>query len=388
MKEYLIIGAGIVGCSLARELLRNRRGKVIILEKERAVGAHASGRNSGVIHSGINQKPGSMKAAMCVEGSRLLREYCRSRRIPFEERGTVVTAFTREERDVLDRLKSMGDACGVPGLRFLSESERLEREPCSQGGKALFSPTGATVDSLKLLETLAGEAVSLRAELLFEQRVERIRDGRVETADRVFRPDHIVNCAGLYADKIARRMGRGRSLVVFPFRGEYMQVRGVDVRSMIYRAPDLRFPFLSVHLTREPDGTVLGGPTAVLSFGRESYEKQVHVKESLDILLRLRFYLLAAQPGFFKMASQAFKMSFSAAAFRREIEQLIGPVDPGGIVPFRSGIRAQMVDARGRFVMDHRVEISREATHVLNCVSPGMTTSLAFARYLDRSMHG
>jgi L-2-hydroxyglutarate oxidase LhgO len=144
VKEYLIIGAGIVGCSLARELLRNRRGKVIILEKERAVGAHASGRNSGVIHSGINQKPGSMKAAMCVEGSRLLREYCRSRRIPFEERGTVVTAFTREERDVLDRLKSMGDACGVPGLRFLSESERLEREPCSQGGKARWIPSSCS----------------------------------------------------------------------------------------------------------------------------------------------------------------------------------------------------------------------------------------------------
>ncbi|MBD3422791.1 MAG: L-2-hydroxyglutarate oxidase [Chitinivibrionales bacterium] len=387
MRNYLVIGGGIIGCSVARQLLLSKRGRVRIVEKEQRLGVHASGRNSGVIHSGINQKPGSIKARMCVEGSRLLRQFCRGKKVPLRECGTMVVARTSEEYATLTQLMDMGRTCGVEGLQLLSAPQMREIEPRARGFRALLAPTGAVVDSEKLIETLGREVVSLGGEINYGEEVIGIDRKRIVTLTNLYQADHIINCAGLYADKIAHMDGEGLDCKIIPFRGEYLEVHGAEVNSMIYQAPDLRFPFLSVHLTRFTDGTVAAGPTAVLSFGRESYDKQINPGETADFLLDSRFYLLATKPAFLAMAAKAFKLSVSPEAFRREVAKLIGPVLVEQVRPYRSGIRAQMVDKGGNFVQDLLVVFKDTKTHVLNCVSPGMTCSLAFARYIDENIH-
>jgi len=224
----LIIGGGVIGLSVARELARRKQGSVLLVEKESSVGQHASGRNSGVIHSGINQKPRSLKARMCVEGSKRLREYCRDRSVPMNECGTLVIARNQKESSLLDPLYEMGQACGVPGLTLISREELLEREPVSRGIRALLSPKGATVDSKRLTESVADDAKSLGAEIICSCRVLDITGNRVETTQGEFQTRYLINCAGLYADKIAHMMGVGRSYRIIPFRGEYMEIKGCD----------------------------------------------------------------------------------------------------------------------------------------------------------------
>jgi (S)-2-hydroxyglutarate dehydrogenase len=386
-KKYLIIGGGVIGCALARELLLNQRGEVMVLEKESSVGLHASGRNSGVIHSGINQKPGSMKARMCLEGSRLLREYCQKKNVPMNECGTIVIARNERESRTLDSLMKMGTECGVKGLTFLNEQELHNKEPLALAKRALFSPTGATVDSQKLVAALAEEVVSLGGKFIYNAKVTQIKGKIVYSEKEQFGADHIINCAGLYADKLAHSMNLGKDYFIIPFRGEYLEVGGCAVNSMVYQAPDLRFPFLSIHLTKMTDGIVVAGPTAVLSFGREAYNKQIQWKETLEIMTKLRLFLLFTNTAFFEMAYQAFRLSFSLKLFRKEVEKLIGPVALEKIKPYRSGIRAQMVNRFGHFVEDILVLFEPGCTHVMNCVSPGFTCSLAFAKYMDEKIH-
>lgn len=384
MRKYVIIGAGIIGASLARELLLNKRGNVIILEKENEAGLHASGRNSGVIHSGINQKPGTLKAKMCVEGSKMLRSYCKDKGVPFEQKGTIVTAIKDNDIGVLNELKKMGDASGVPGLRFLDTSEIKELEPNALGIKALYSPTGAIVDSKALVNRVIKDVNELGGKIYFNEKVQNIRGNKVISSGKITEFDYLVNAAGLYSDKIAGMMGIGGKYHLFPFRGEYMEIENLKINSMIYQAPDLRFPFLSVHLTKTTNGKVLAGPTAILSPGRESYNKEINIRESVEIIKEASFYKMLFKRDFLIMAQDALKMSLSKKVFKKETEKLVGPLEDRDIKPYRSGIRAQMVDRSGNFVNDIVIEETTNSLHVLNCVSPGMTCSLAFAKYLNK----
>lgn len=386
MPNVIVIGGGIVGGAIALYIARRGLAKVTVLEKEPSLGHHASGRNSGVIHSGINQKPGTLKARMCVEGSRLLREYCRQRKVPMVECGTLVVARAESERKSLETLFELGKQCGVPDLRLLDHDELERREPGACGVQALLSPTGAVVDSLGLLKTVAQEAESLGVEFRYGHEVVGIDSGRVTTSHGTFQADHIVNCAGLYADKIAHWMGVGLEYQVIPFRGEYMEVSGCDVRSMIYRVPDPRFPFLSIHLTRETDGRVLAGPSAVLAFGREAYDKEWHWRETAEMFASGSFWRMALRPSFLRLACENAKTSFSKGSFLREIQSLVPSVRREQLKPARSGIRAQMVDRQGKLVEDILVHYGQDSTHVLNAVSPGMTSSLAFAEHVVREM--
>ena len=382
MVDFAIVGGGIVGSAVARELARRKAGSILVLEKEPALGRHASGRNSGVIHSGINQKPGSLKARMCVEGGRRAREFCRRRGVPMTECGTIVVARGEQERRVLERLLEMGNACGVPDLQILTSGQLAEREPQARGAAALLSPTGAVVDSVKFLEAVAEEARSSGAEYRLGSAVIRAERGRLWTAEGPIDVGHVVNCAGLHADRIARMMGVRPDLRIIPFRGEYMEVEGLDVRGMIYEAPDLRFPFLGIHLTRGVDGRLLAGPSAVLSFGREAYEKEILVKEAGEMLSWPQFWRMALSPSFLGLAWQNARTSFSRRAFEREMLSLVRAPGPVRLRPARAGIRAQLVDAAGRLVDDLVLERAEGSTHVLNAVSPGMTASLAFADYV------
>lgn len=382
MVDFAIIGGGIIGSAVARELARRQAGRVIVLEKEPALGRHSSGRNSGVIHSGINQKPGSLKARMCVEGSRRAREFCRRRGVPLRECGTLVVARGEQERRLLERLLEMGNACGVPDLQILTSGQMADREPEARGVAALLSPTGAVVDSVKFLEAVADEARELGVEYRLGTFVHRAEKGRLWTVEGPLDAGHIVNCAGLHADRIARMMGVRPDLRIIPFRGEYMEVSGLGVRSMIYEAPDLRFPFLGIHLTRGTDGRLLAGPSAVLSFGREAYEKQFPVQEAVEMLSWRQFWRMAASAAFLGLAWRNARTSLSRRAFEAEMLTLIKAPGPVRLKPARAGIRAQLVDSSGRLVDDLVLERADRSTHVLNAVSPGMTASLAFADYV------
>ncbi len=384
--RFVFVGGGIIGTALALELARRKAGSVTVLEKETSLGQHASGRNSGVIHSGINQKPGSLKARMCVEGSKRLREYCRKRQVPMMECGTLVVARNAKELGVLDTLMKMGAECGVSGLALLTQRELQQREPLANGIAALFSASGATVDSKALLESLAEDARQSGVEFRFGQKVIGVNGTDILTEQGFVSADHVVNCAGLHADHIAHGMGVGKDYRVIPFRGEYMEVKGCTVNGMIYQPPDLRFPFLSIHLTKETDGRVLAGPSAVLAFGRESYEKQWMWKEMGEMFLSRAFLMLATHKDFLSVAWKNARLSVSRRAFLKEIQSLVPGVLMENLSPYRAGIRAQIVDRSGRMLNDMLVEYRENSTHVLNAVSPGMTCSLAFAQHVADNM--
>jgi L-2-hydroxyglutarate oxidase len=384
--DYIIIGGGIIGSSIARELASRGKGTVLVLDKEPALGLHASGRNSGVLHSGINQKPGSLKARMAVTGNRLAREFCKTHGVRMEECGTLVVGRDQPELDVLNTLMEMGTAAGVEGLRIIGRDELAEREPSALGNCALLSPHGSIVDSEAFVRAVAAAAKELGAQFVMNAEVTAIRGKTVVSAAGDFEGGHIINCAGLYCDKIAHMMGAGRGRRIIPFRGEYMAITGLPVASMVYQAPDLRYPFLGVHFTRTVDGEVLAGPTAMLSFGRESYDKQLNPGESLGMMSSINFWRLVSSGEFLRLVWHNGKISFSDKAFLAEIRTLAPDVTMDQIKPYRSGIRAQMVDSHGLMVNDMVVEYRPDSTHILNAVSPGMTAALAFAGHVLDNM--
>ena len=383
MKTYVIIGAGIIGCTLARELLLHKVGKVILLEKENKFGLHSSGRNSCVIHSGINQKPGTLKAQMCLDGSRMIREYCVKNNIPMEKYGTLVISQNEVDEMILEKLMKMGLEAGVKDLQFLNKNELIQKEPLAIGQRALFSPTGAVVDTDALLGTIVDEIESLQGKLYYNERVTYIDFPWVITDRNRYQVDYLINCAGLYSDNIAEMMGIGKKYSIVPFRGEYYEVKDVNVNSMIYKAPDLRFPFLSVHLTKLVNGKVIAGPTATLSLGRESYQREFKIDETLGMLKRMSFYKMITKKGFLQQVYHSLRLSLSKKTFKKEIESLIGEIQSEQLFPYRSGIRPQLIDENGNLVNDFIIESNRQSLHVLNCISPGFTCSFAFAKYLN-----
>ncbi len=381
--DYLIIGGGIVGSSIARELAARGAGSVAVLDKEPRLGLHASGRNSGVLHSGINQKPGSLKARMAVEGNRFAREFCKEHNVRMQECGTLVVSRNERELAVLNTLLEMGKAAGVEGLRIIGRDELSEREPSAVGDNALLSPNGAIVDSEAFVRAVAGDAQAKGARFVMNAEVTAIRERTVISKAENFEAGHVINCAGLYSDRIAAMMGAGKGCRIIPFRGEYMEITGLPVNSMIYQAPDLRYPFLGVHFTRTVDGRVLAGPTAMLSFGREAYDKRIVPGESIGMIASVNFWRLVLSGEFLRLVWHNGKISFSDRAFLAEIRTLAPDVEMSRLKPYRSGIRAQMVDRRGRMVNDMVVEyLPAGSTHILNAVSPGMTAALAFAAHV------
>ncbi len=391
-KRYVIIGAGIIGSSIARELAERDAGEIIVIEKEDRLGEHASGRNSGVLHSGINQVPGTMKARMCVEGNRRTREFCELHGVRWEQCGTIVVARNQEEREVIDILLDMGNKAGVEGLRIIDRDELKAREPEVEASEALLSPTGSILDATGFLCAVANEAESRGAKFVMGANVtgyaRRGAHQAVITDLDTFPADHIINAAGLHADTIAHMMGAGEDYVVIPFRGDYLEIKNLVCNSMVYQAPDLRYPFLGVHFTKTVDGEVLAGPTATLSLGREAYDKGIRLSEALWMAGKLPFWKLVLSGEFIKLVIHNARVSFDQTEFLREVQGLAPGVEQGDIHPHRSGIRAQMVDRSGKMVSDLVVEYRPEQTHVLNAVSPGMTSALPFAEEVVNNIIG
>ena len=390
--NIVIIGGGIIGCALAREFA-SRFSKVLLLEKESSVAYHTSGRNSGVVHSGFNAKPGTLKAHLCVEGSKLIRRYCQERRIPCEQVGTYVMAAEESQLAILSELKNRGEKNGVPGIEILPMEQVHAREPNVKGIAAMYSPTGAIVDSQALTRALAEDAAKLGVTVVLGQEVTHIHEqtdsARVMTGQDAFSAQLVVNCAGLHADRLAHLMGVGKEYVIAPFRGEYFVVRRSGpplIRSMVYPVPHPLVPFLGVHLTKTIDGSVLIGPNAVPAFGREAYKwGQVHLRDLAEMVSHKGVWnALLRNRALTKVAWNELRNSCSQRHFWQEASRLVTGLKLEDLaLGSRVGIRPQLIRSNGQLLDDLVVEATNRSLHILNVVSPGMTSALAFARWFS-----
>ena len=392
MKEYaiVIIGGGVTGVALARELARRGVKRIAVLEKEGSVARHTSGHNSGVAHAGYNPKPGSLKARLCVEGNRELKDFCKNKGVPLVEGGILIVSPDGHDRDRLEELHRRGVENGVPGIRLIGGGEIPAIEPNARGALALHAPSGASVDSVAFVQALAAEARDAGVEFHFATRVDGVKQQAsgftVLAGGEKVRAARLVNCAGLHADRIAHALGAGLDYGIVPIRGEYRTLRpeaaGI-IRSMVYPVPDHDFPFLGVHWTKSAHGEVLIGPNAVPAFGREAYSwRGSSLLGALEMAADARAWRLLFQPGFPRLLAGQLRTSFSTAEFARQARALVPAARPEDFRPGPAGVRAQLVDRSGKMVEDLVVEENGAALHVLNVVSPGLTCSMAFARHL------
>ncbi|MBI3972673.1 MAG: L-2-hydroxyglutarate oxidase [Chloroflexi bacterium] len=389
-----IVGAGAIGCALAREFASQLPSlKICVLEAEGGPAAHQSGRNSGVCHSGFNPPPGSLKARLCVEGNRLMREYCRARNVAFKDVGTVVAALSDVEATRLEALHERGQQNGVPGIRLLSLQEARQLEPNLADGikLVLHAPTGAILDSYAFVRALSEDAEAAGVTFRFNTRLagaEHITGGyRLRLSDGTMRDTkRVVNAAGAHVDQVARMFGWSGPYRIVPFRGRYWSVRGKDdiINSMVYPTPDPHFPFLGVHVTKRVHGGVMLGPNAMLALGREAYSFwKIQPKDVAEMVRAGNFWRLMKRPEVLKLAAVEIERSLSSKRFAAEASRLVRGIEPEDLAPGPpAGIRAQLVDKEGELVEDFLLEVQGEATHILNAVSPGLTSSMAFARYL------
>lgn len=387
--DIAVIGGGIVGLAVALEATRRfPRLRLVVLEKEERVAQHQTGHNSGVIHSGVYYKPGSMKARTCVQGAAAMVEFCQQHSLPHTVCGKVIVATNAEEGTRLQGLEERGRANGLQGMRMLGPEELREIEPHAQGVGALLVPsTGITnyaAVSEKYVELMRAQGGSLRTKA--EVRGIRRSNGEfvVETGAGAFPAKYLVNCAGLYSDRISQMAGVEPEVRIVPFRGEYYDLvpeRAALVRWLIYPVPDPRFPFLGVHFTRRIQGTVDAGPNAVLAFKREGYRRRDFSVE--DTVNALSF------PGFWRMAQKFWKSgldeqyrSVRKAAFVKALQRLVPEVQDKDLVPGGSGVRAQAIRRDGTLVDDFQFSRSDNMLHVYNVPSPAATASLAIGKAL------
>jgi L-2-hydroxyglutarate oxidase LhgO len=387
--DVCIIGAGLVGLGVAAALSESHEGVgLVILDKEEAVARHQSSHNSGVAHSGLYYRPGSLKARLCVEGRRKLEEFCGTRGIAFDRSGKLVIATKPSQLEPLAELERRGIANGLSGLRRLDSAGLREIEPAAIGLEALHVPEAGVVDFPAVATRLAAELAAKGAEVRTGHAVTSIdHDGdgaRIRVEGQEIRARLVVNCAGLQSDRVAMMAGVRSPIRIVPFRGEYYTLIGEAehlVRTLIYPVPDPRFPFLGVHFTRRIDGSVEVGPNAVLALGREHYRGAEPAWSEL--------WETVSFPGFRKLARRHWRTgiaemvgSRSRSMYARSARSLVPEIRPEHLVPGGAGVRAQAVAPDGSLVDDFVIEEAGPTVHVLNAPSPGATASLAIGAHV------
>jgi (S)-2-hydroxyglutarate dehydrogenase len=383
--EILIIGGGIIGLTLARELLRAGKSDIVVLEKEPELGRHASGRNSGVLHAGIYYAPDSSKARTCLAGNKLMRAYCREKGLPLLEAGKVVVARTEEEIPTLDELHRRATANGAR-VRFVDEKELSAIEPMARTvGKALHSLDTAVVDPKAVLKSLRADLEAAGVRIVTGARflaMERL-DVAVTTAGRI-RFGRVVNAAGAWCDTVARAFGVGEHYRLIPFKGIYRKLRhgaAYPVNGSIYPVPDIRNPFLGVHFTRSVHGDVYLGPTAIPALGRENYGLLRGADGEAFAILASDAALFVKNAKF-RTVALAEPRKYLPGFFHRDAAKLVKSYDRSLFVAAEKvGIRPQLVDWRTKeLVMDFLVLAKDGSVHVMNPVSPAFTSSMELAR--------
>jgi len=383
--DVLIIGAGIVGLSTAHQLLKlNNNITVTILEKENGVAKHQTGNNSGVIHSGIYYKPGSLKAQNCLRGYDMLIDFCKTENINYELCGKIVVAIKPEEIAGLEALYQRGIQNGLSGLRFLNKEEIKQYEPNCTGIKGVFVPQTGIVDYKQIAVKLA-ENISKNpnGKIVLNSKITAIVGNEhgavVHSNDERYEARLVINCAGLYCDKVAAMAGEKLNMQIIPFRGEYYSIKPEKahlVKNLIYPVPDPNFPFLGVHFTRRISGEIEAGPNAVFAFQREGYKK-TDFKWS-------EFWESISFGGFRKVASKYWKTglgeyhrSYFKPAFVKALQQLVPAIQEDDLEPAGAGVRAQACDKDGGLIDDFYIQDSNSFIHVLNAPSPAATSSLS-----------
>ena len=388
--DIIIIGGGIIGTATALELKNNANLNILLIEAEKELASHQTGNNSGVIHSGLYYKPGSLKAKNCTEGRELLYKFCDENNIEYVRCGKIVVANTYSEINTMEALFNRGVANGLKGIKKLSSAEIKEFEPHAKGISGLFVPQTGIVDYTKVTNAYA--RLFLENDGIIETNCKflslKILNNELVlvTTKGEFKTKFIVNCGGLYSDKIAKLCGVNPGLQIVPFRGEYYKMKKDKeylVKNLIYPVPDPRFPFLGVHFTRMINGGVEAGPNAVLAFKREGYFKKDF---SINDVSRMFLY-----SGFWKMASKYYRMgfgefyrSFSKKAFVKALQKLVPAIQIDDIEPGGAGVRAQALEPNGKLVDDFRIVEANKMVHVLNAPSPAATASLAIGRTIAK----
>ena len=385
--DLVVVGGGIVGLATAYSvLLQSPSKKVVVLEKESTFGAHQTGHNSGVIHSGLYYKPGSQKAKNCLDGYSRILKFCVDFDVPYEVCGKIVVATSENELGQLEALLQRGEQNGLTGIRRLSSGEIKEIEPHCAGVAGLFVKQTGIVDYSVMANRLVEQIKSLGGQVLTGQKVSEIIDSAhstiVSTSALEFSAKSVVTCGGLFSDRLAMLTESKLDLRIVPFRGEYFELKASAthlVRNLIYPVPDPNFPFLGVHFTRRIDGSIECGPNAVLAFAREGYRKS-------DISIR-DFTQTLAWPGFQKVARKYWRTglgeyhrSFSKSAFVKALQKLVPDITTADLEPAGAGVRAQACSRDGGLLDDFEIRQFGRVIHVCNAPSPAATASLAIGQ--------
>ena len=381
--DIAIVGGGIVGLSTARTLAERYSGLgIAVFEKELDVAQHQTGHNSGVIHSGIYYRPGSLRARMAVEGSKRMMSFCAEHGIPFDRCGKVIVATAKSQIPALEELARRGDANGVPDVRMIGPDELAGLEPHATGIQALHVPSAGIVNYSLVAQTYRK---------LFEQAGGQVRTGgevfaiveepnalRLETAHGDVRSRHVIACGGLFADRVSISAGLKPPLKTAPFRGEYYELvpdKRFLVRNLIYPVSNPAFPFLGVHFTRRINGAIEVGPNAVFALKRQGYRwRDISIRDTLDILGYAGFWRMAAR--YWRTGLGEMYRSLHKEAMVKELQKLVPVVTGQDLVRAGAGVRAQALDRQGRLIEDFHIVQEPRMIHVLNAPSPAATASL------------
>ncbi len=387
--DVAIIGGGIIGLATAMRLTEESpRLKVAVVEKEDSVCLHQTGHNSGVIHAGIYYTPGSSKANFCATGARMLREFCEARGLEYELCGKVIVATRESEVAGLEELYRRGTANGAKGLRIVDRDRLSELEPHAAGIKAVHSPNTGIIDYSTVCRAYADTFQENGGRVLLGARLNSAgrRGGatNLETTCGDVAAKHVINCGGLYADRIARMMGAAVDVRIIPFRGEYFTIRPERahlVRGLIYPVPNPKLPFLGAHFTKRITGGVEAGPNAVLALAREGYTKTAFsLRDVLDSVGFGGFWRMGKTHWLTGLREQY--SSLAKGKFLRSLQRLVPDVTMDDLAEPGSGVRAQAVDRHGNLLQDFSITATDNAIHVLNAPSPGATSSLAIGKHI------
>ncbi len=391
--DVVIVGAGIVGLATGVNLIeQNPKIKILILEKENRVAAHQTGHNSGVIHSGIYYKPGSLKATNCRRGYEKLLAFCNENEIEYDICGKVIVATDEKELPYLKTLYERGLENGLKNLKLLNENEIKKYEPHVNGIKGIHVPQTGIIDFRKVAEKYADFIRKNGGEILFNTKAisctEKTDEVEIITNNKVYTSKYLITCAGLHSDRVAKKTVPGLSVRIIPFRGEYYEIKKEKkylVNNLVYPVPDPNFPFLGVHFTRMIDGKVEAGPNAVLAFKREGYRKtDFSWTDTVETF---------TWPGFLKVAKKYWKTgfgefhrSFSKKAFVKALQRLLPEITEDDLVQGGAGVRAQACDRTGGLLDDFYIERNKRIIHVLNAPSPAATASLAIGETIAKQV--
>ncbi len=382
--DYIIVGGGVVGLATAYKLqLKYPQKTIAILEKENSVGSHQTGKNSGVIHSGIYYKPNSYKAVNCKKGREQLVDFAQKYNVTHDICGKVIVAVNQQEVALLDKIFERGQINGTPGIELLDSNQVKEKEPFVEGMKAIWVPSAGIIDYVELCQRFVDQTqvINPKSKLFTDCKVIDIKGDSIQSNKGDFYSEKVIFCTGLFADRVAKKDQVSLDLKIVGFRGDYYEMTEAakhKVQNLIYPVPDPKFPFLGVHFTPMTDGRVECGPNAVFSFKREGYKRtSFSLKDSFEALTYQGTWKLFARH--WRKGIEEYRRAFSKKLFVKELQRMIPSITMDDVVYARAGVRAQALDDYGNLVDDFKIEVIGNHVHVLNAPSPAATSCLAIA---------